>query len=138
MRKVARLLPDALARREVLATARAQQTLRRWSEVVGEDLASRSQPDRYERGTVWVATTGSAWAQELRMMKDRILARLREMSGEEDLFREVRFGVRPIVKTHPAAPPATSAAPDDRQGMTIREIADRRLKNWPHENRDRA
>lgn len=98
MRRIQFLIADSIGRDEVARTARAQIVFRKWDEIVGADMAERSYPDRYTKGTVWVAVNGSAWAQELRMMKDVILSRLREASGEPDLFREIRFGVRPIRK----------------------------------------
>ena len=128
MRKLRALMQDAVGRDEVLRVARAQRALRQWSEIVGADLSRRSQPDRYERGTVWVAVTGSAWAQELRMIKDRILARLRETSGEDDLFRDVRFGVRPIVQQEPEPEPQPPKAKRESD-LSIREIAERRLRS---------
>ncbi len=59
-------------------------------------MAERSHPDRFGRGTLWVAVEGSAWAQELRMIKDKILERLDEAAGEQGLFTDVRFGVRAL------------------------------------------
>ena len=136
MKKLRAIIPEALGRDEVLRVARAQRALRNWSEIVGPELARRSQPDRFERGTVWVAVTGSAWAQELRMIKDRILERLRDASGEQDLFRDVRFGVRPIVKEPERTEPEDPPKPRPVSEMSIREIAERRLRNWPHASGD--
>ena len=93
MRHVARVLPRAVENAEVLRAARAAAALRRWEEAVGPLLATKSVPDRYDRGTVWVATQGSAWAQELRLMKPLILERLEAMVGERGMFLDVRFGV---------------------------------------------
>jgi hypothetical protein len=99
-------------------------------------LAERSHPDRYGRGTVWVAVEGSAWAQELRMMKDKILRRLDEVAGEPGLFTDVRFGVRPL----PNRPDSTKETPapaekEELKELSIREIAERRLAKWKHEGR---
>mgnify|MGYP000176760883 CR=1 FL=1 len=94
MRRLNDLLGKAIGRDEVLRTARAQRILRRWPEVVGPLMAKRSKPDRYEKGTVWVAVQGSAWAQELRMVKDRLIARLGELAQDDALFKDLRFGVR--------------------------------------------
>lgn len=136
LKKLQAIIPDALGREEVVRTARAQRALRSWPEVVGQELAKRSYPDRYDRGTVWIAVTGSAWAQELRMIKDRILQRLREVSGEADMFKELRFGVRPIMEPEPLVeePPTPRVKPTE--DLTIREIAERRLRNWPNAHGD--
>lgn len=132
MRKLSQMLPDAIAKDEVLKAARAQKVLKDWAAIVGPGLAERSHPDRYDHGTVWVAVEGSAWAQELRMGKEMILERLREKSREASLFQDLRFGVRPIRRDEPIKnePFDEEAHKDALKGLTIREIAERRLKNW--------
>jgi predicted nucleic acid-binding Zn ribbon protein len=136
MKKLAFIIPDAVGRDEILRMARAQRALRRWSDIVGPELAKRSQPDRFERGTVWVAVTGSAWAQELRMIKEKILERLRDACQEKDLFKDVRFGVRPIVKPPAQPEPKAAAAPRPHEDRTIREIAEERLRSRRHARGD--
>ena len=162
MRHVGRVLPKAVENAEVLRAARAGTVLRRWEEIVGELLASKSTPDRYDKGTVWVATQGSAWAQELRLMKPQILERMEGMAGERGMFLDVRFGVRPPkhsfveaeailpetpretpvlveegkvpLRDRPAVPPEPipeAPKPVRERSLTIRERAERRLKNWP-------
>jgi predicted nucleic acid-binding Zn ribbon protein len=130
MRKLDRFLEDAIPTAEVLKRARAQIVLRRWPEIVGEFLAARSFPERYDRGTVWVCVEGSAWAQELRMQKNEILHRLRDEARDRDLFVDLRFGVRklpePPAPVLPKAPPRRM--PDAEE--SIREIAERRLAQW--------
>jgi len=133
MRKVGNVLPKAVPHDEALRAGRAQQALRDWPEIVGEALAKRSCPDRYGKGTVWVAVTGSAWAQEMRMQKERILARLRERAGDPSLFVDVRFGVRPlpsVAAEEPAEARALEEPEKDVSPLSIREIAQRRLARW--------
>lgn len=131
------VLPGAMGNDEVLRVARAQAAMRRWPEVVGVMLAGKSHPDRYGRGTVWVAVEGSAWAQELRMMKDKILRRLDEVAGEPGLFTDVRFGVRPLpAKPLPEATATELEEEKSIKELTIREIAERRLAKWKNEGRD--
>ncbi|CAN5402272.1 hypothetical protein BH11ARM2_BH11ARM2_39190 [soil metagenome] len=128
MRRASDILSRAIERPEILRAARAGLTLERWSEVVGPLMAERSRPDRYERGTVFVAVTGSAWAQELRMRREEILERLRQLSGEPSLFINIRFGVRSLPE-----PEVQSIQPDydtPPEELSIREIAERRLRIW--------
>lgn len=133
------MIPAAIANDEVLRMTRAQAAMRRWPEVVGPLMAERSFPDRFGRGTVWVAVEGSAWAQELRMMKDVILKRLNDLSGESSLFKEVRFGVRPLPIREAAIKEETPPAEkEDIRELSIREIAERRLAKWKHEGGDRG
>lgn len=120
------MLSRAIERPEILRAARAGLALERWSEVVGPLLAERSRPDRYERGTVFVAVTGSAWAQELRMRREEIMSRLREISGEPSLFINIRFGVRALPDPEFTIPEAVYESPPEE--LSIREIAERRLR----------
>lgn len=125
------MLGQAVGREEVLRAARAQRALREWPDIVGEQMAARSNPERYDRGTVWVAVEGSAWAQELRMIKDVIISRLEQKAGESGLFLDVRFGVRPLPKREePEKPEVFAVVNDDRGELSIAEIAARRLRKW--------
>lgn len=137
MRPIRDVMGQAIERGEVLRAARAHGVLRRWNEVVGEELAKRSWPDRYERGTVWVAVKGSAWASELRLMKEQILRRLDDLAGERGLFDDVRFGDRTAREgLERVEEPAPDDSEPERSGvahLSIREIAERRLRQWEDE-----
>lgn len=94
MKRLSDLLGEALDRRELLRSAEAQTVLRRWSEVVGGALATHTAPDAFDRGTVWVCTSGSAWAQEVRLRRETILNRLNGMARSPGLFRDLKVSVR--------------------------------------------
>ena len=128
MNPIQNLLNSTVMPPEVLRAARAISTMKKWELVVGKEMALRSWPERYDHGTVWVAVVGSAWAQELRMQKDEILTRLNALAGEPGLFVTLRFGVRSL-KRAVVGGPATEEAPDT-EGLSIREIAERRIQEW--------
>lgn len=113
------LLPDAIARPEVIRRLHAQMTSRRWEECVGLHLAQKSSPERFEEGTLWVAVSGASWVQELTMRKREILDRLNELAGTA-LFKDVRFGNRPVKKKvqEPAEPAPTAVEPLDLEVST--------------------
>ncbi|MBS1704493.1 MAG: DUF721 domain-containing protein [Armatimonadetes bacterium] len=93
MKKIADMVDAALGRPEIAKTGRAQIVMRDWDEVVGMGLAERCIPDRFEKGTLWVIASGSAWAQEIRLHKDLILQKLNTRAGEP-LFLNLRVGTR--------------------------------------------
>ncbi len=95
MKRVDGMLGAALGRPEVLRIARAQIAMQQWGFVVGDGLADKATPDRYEKGTLWVVAQGSAWSQEIRMRKEEIVRRLNEVAGEPGLFTDLRVGTRP-------------------------------------------
>lgn len=133
MRKVGQMIRPALGREDVARAGRAFQFLREWPAIVGDEMALRSFPDRYDQGTVWVAVEGSAWAQELRMQREQILEKLQEKCGDPGLFVNVRFGVRPLPPREESVEkaPKKERTKPKRTEASIREIAERRLRNWP-------
>jgi predicted nucleic acid-binding Zn ribbon protein len=96
MKRLSEILPGALGKPEVLRAARAMRALRRWDAVVGATLAAKTTPDRFDHGVVWVSAAGSAWAQELRMRREAVLAKLNVLAGEPSLFRDMRVCVGPV------------------------------------------
>ena len=113
MKRIDRVLQFAFDQKEIVKAAQVGQALRRWDEIVGEELARRSWPDRYEAGTVYIAASGSAWAQELRMRKTLIMDRIAEILGTRALVSDVRFGVRKL----PSRP--ESVAPPPKAVVTV-------------------
>lgn len=125
MRRIERILPEAFAQKEMLRQARAHRVLKGWHKAVGRQLAEKSWPDRFENGVAYVATTGSAWAQELRMRKDQILLRLNELAGEAALFTDLRFGVRNLPPESERAIGQEPAPREPKPNRTIKEIAEK-------------
>jgi predicted nucleic acid-binding Zn ribbon protein len=87
------LMERALGRPELVNQVRARRVYEKWSEIVGETLAKKCAPSRYEAGTIWITVSGASWAQELRMHKRELLEKLNEHDG---IFKELRFVVGKI------------------------------------------
>lgn len=95
LRPATSLMGDALGRPELLTRLEAQLVWRRWESCVGAQLAAKSFPEKFERGTLSVSVTTAVWVQELRMRQEAILERLNNLAGKE-LFKSLRFAVRPL------------------------------------------
>jgi hypothetical protein len=52
-----------------------------WDETVGPQIASKAQPATFRDGTLTVRVTGSAWMQQLSLMKQEIIRHLNESLG---------------------------------------------------------
>jgi predicted nucleic acid-binding Zn ribbon protein len=63
-----------------------------WAEIVGEGIAAVASPVSEREGTVTVGCRDSVWAQELDLMQDQLLARLRDRLGD-DAPQALRFRV---------------------------------------------
>jgi hypothetical protein len=60
-----------------------------WKNIVGELLAERSTPEKYEHHVLFVKVTNSTWMQELILIKPLILSRLN--SNPELQVNEIVF-----------------------------------------------
>ena len=63
-----------------------------WPELVGERIAIVAQPVSERGGEVTIECADSVWAQELDLMQEQLLTRLRERLGEA-APRSLRFRV---------------------------------------------
>jgi predicted nucleic acid-binding Zn ribbon protein len=79
-----RRLGDSLAR--VLADGTPRTLLAdvqtAWRAAVGETIAANSEPVSERAGTVTVACSAGAWAQELELMSETLKGRIEELIGE--------------------------------------------------------
>ena len=95
MKRLGDLMGATLGHKEVLRAARAQTVSRQWADIVGSLLASKSTPDRFESGVLFIQAINSTWAQEIRMQEETIVERLNEKAQEPGLFREIRVSTGP-------------------------------------------
>jgi predicted nucleic acid-binding Zn ribbon protein len=72
-----RVARDRAAPRTGLAAVQAA-----WSSAVGERIAAVATPVSERQGTVTVDCSDGMWAQQLDLMQDQLLERLREALGE--------------------------------------------------------
>ena len=89
-----------------------------WPEIVGDAIASHAWPLRVARdGTLHVATASSTWANELALLADEILERLRDRLGTEAPAK-LRFAVGPMPE--PAELDEAATASRSRPSTTCR------------------
>ncbi|MEO7453899.1 MAG: DUF721 domain-containing protein [Fimbriimonadales bacterium] len=138
------LLARALGRKEIFERVEARRIGKRWAEAVGEHLAERSQPDKFDHGVLTIVVASAPWAQELRLRKAELLKRLNETAGR-DLFADLRFVVRPLEKataveelptTFEAADPGVKVSGPEEIAEVI-ERAIGRLRSAARRNRDK-
>jgi predicted nucleic acid-binding Zn ribbon protein len=67
--------------------SRAPVSARDWEMAVGTRIASRALPVKLERGVLHVRVASATWAQELSMLGEPILAKLRERGVYVDMLR---------------------------------------------------
>ena len=89
--RVGDILPTVLKSIGLDQRLREQEILAIWPEVVGEEVAARTQPFKIERGVLHVRVDHSTWMQELHFMEQEILRKLKEKAPDIELVR-IRFG----------------------------------------------
>jgi predicted nucleic acid-binding Zn ribbon protein len=79
--------PAGEALRSALESAAPKTTLAavqaEWGPAVGDRIAAAAQPLSEQDGTVVVGCADPVWAEELDLMQDRLLTRLKERLGEQ-------------------------------------------------------
>jgi Dna[CI] antecedent, DciA len=89
-----------------------------WRRAVGARVAERAVPERLRAGTLTVSVASAVWAQELSLLSDEIVARLRRAGAP---VTELRFRVRRLERTQRAP----EAAPKVQPVALPRELAER-------------
>jgi hypothetical protein len=112
MERIGREIERELGRSGSREAVPLAQLTSSWPNVVGDAIARNAWPLRIARdGTLHVATASATWANELTLLADVILERLREHLGADAPAR-LRCAVGPVPEP-PAAdsgPPAPSAS----------------------------
>ncbi|MGD8866053.1 MAG: DUF721 domain-containing protein [Gemmatimonadales bacterium] len=70
------LIEGLLRTRGLVEGVERGAALSEWAEVVGPQIASVASPVGFDRGTLFVEVSSSAWIMELQLMEYRILAQL--------------------------------------------------------------
>lgn len=104
-----------------------EHTIRlRWPELVGEQLAQRTQPTTLRDGLLTVNVANAAWLNELTFMRGAILRQINEVVGTATVkaIRLVAGRIRPAPPPPPVVepPPAVAIPPEERERIE-RELA---------------
>lgn len=86
---VGTVIQKTLGRRGLLPKARRFQVFSLWPRVVG-DIALNARPRRLDGDVLYVSTSSSMWAQELSMMRRRIISEINKGLGG-DYIKDIRF-----------------------------------------------
>lgn len=150
------LLGGLLKDRRMLDSMRRVMVMSLWEQVVGELVAQKSWPIKVEEGILHVGVTSHTWADELHLLKPRIVARYRQLLGRAALkdveFRVSRRKKEALPETGPAVPlrPTPTERPPDQpapgevfarvENPEVRELLGpafarlRAERQWKHEH----
>ena len=89
--RVGDLLPAVLKSIGLDRKLKQQEIISIWPEVVGAEIAARTQAYKVDKGVLFVRVDHSAWIQELHFMEKEILKKLKNRAPDIDIKR-IRFG----------------------------------------------
>jgi hypothetical protein len=122
--------------------ARKHRVITEWRTLVGDRIAKRTSPDRFDEGLLWVRVANSAWMHQLSFIKDDLLERINTGLGGPALVTDIRFHLgkqpkadremlrnaerlqrRPQPRRRPLPPPAAGADLEriEREAATIED-----------------
>lgn len=90
LRPTGEILESVLSGLGLAGRLREREALTLWPELVGPEIARRSEALRIQRGVLFVRVDSAAWSQELLFLKTKILSRFEESLGP-GLVKEIRF-----------------------------------------------
>lgn len=86
------LLGGLLKNRHLVPSMRRVMVMSLWEQVVGKTVAVKSWPERMDDGVLVVGVCSHAWANELDVLRPKILARYRQLLGRS-VLKDVQFHV---------------------------------------------
>jgi len=93
--KIGDILPSILEAAGLDKKLREREVLSSWAEVVGDDVAARTQAIKIQNGTLYVQVSHGAWMQELRFIEKQIIEKLKtKVPGAE--INQIRYSTSPI------------------------------------------
>lgn len=119
------LLESVFAGKPLQKRLREARVWEVWQEAVGEQIASRAKPLSFRDGVLTVAVSGSAWLQQLSLMKPEIIQNLNEAAGEA-IVRDIFFKQGKISATEkePAPLPRKKAPLSAQQQAKLAQLAE--------------
>jgi len=79
------ILPKVLENLGIKKGVEAHKSFVFWDKAVGKTIAKHSKPFSVKKGTLFVRVEGSVWANELSLMKKKIINKLNKMIGHESI-----------------------------------------------------
>ncbi len=126
------VLDKLLKRHGIEIRQNAWEVEQKWTEIVGEKIASHAAVKEIRHRKLVVAVDSASWVQQLTLLKDALLSRIHARFGEP-LIRDVVFRVAPLppsrVKRKEVSPPKRPLTESERVAVSenLRGIRDPEL-----------
>ncbi len=128
------ILNKALKDLEIDVPLKAYSVVTAWKEIVGENIASQSQPCFIRNKILFVDVSHSTWIQQLQFLKPKLLEKIKDFLGES-LIEDIRFRLGKIaaVSSYNEGHKATEDLKIDRETLNhieelLKKIDDEEIK----------
>jgi len=92
LQSIGEVLSSVLKKKGMNSKIEENALLKLWPKAVGSQITSKTHPDRFRGGTLFIKTVSSVWVQQLHFMKEEIRNKLNELAGRNTV-KEIRFAV---------------------------------------------
>jgi hypothetical protein len=89
--KIDSILDTVLQERGYLSICKEYDVISQWKDIVGDKVASVTQCDRIENGTLFIRVTSASWRQEIVYLKKLLLEKIRSKSDCKSIKNIVIF-----------------------------------------------
>ena len=89
---IGEILFPILKKRGMTDKLEENELLKVWPKAVGNQICKQTKVSAFKNGTLFVKTTSSIWGQQLHFIKEEILKKINEITGQH-LVKEIRFSV---------------------------------------------
>ena len=121
-------LKESAERTGLAGVYEAGTLMHRWAEIVGEQIAGKTQPAMIKGDTLVVRTTGPAWSHQLTLLKPQLLANLQKagVKVSDIVFRAATPPEKIEIKEKPddiKDPPDYRGLPEEMEKELRRAVA---------------
>jgi len=89
-KSITEILPGVIRSLGLKKKSEQLQVLREWGSIVGEEIFKRTKPVTVKKGVLKIMVDGSAWMNELQLLKPEILSRIEAKFGKGQI-KDIRF-----------------------------------------------
>lgn len=90
LQSIGEVLSSVLKRKGMNSKIEENALFKLWIKAVGPQIGTKTCPDHFRGGTLFVRTVSSVWVQELHFIKEEIRGKLNKLAGKE-IIREIHF-----------------------------------------------
>jgi hypothetical protein len=107
IQKIDKILRKTLRKMDLDGKLEGYRIWSLWGDIVGEQIARRTKPERLRNRILFVTVSSSTWMQELQTMKPLLLERIQK-SVKGEFIRDIRFSLGEVIPLPHDAPELTA------------------------------